>query len=123
MSVAWDTVWLWLDGVEDCYQTGVDHAASCSLPVAAPPNKTLTPRMLCVSTLCHLLCAICCVLSAVCFAGGYDHTVKLWDVRAGPQCSMSLDHGAPVEDVAFFPSGGLLVSAGGTSLCVWDLFR
>lgn len=54
-------------------------------------------------------------------SGGYDHTVKLWDVRAGPQCSMSLDHGAPVEDVAFFPSGGLLVSAGGTSLCVWDL--
>jgi WD40 repeat protein len=49
--------------------------------------------------------------------------VKLWDVRAGPQCSMSLDHGAPVEDVAFFPSGGLLVSAGGTSLCVWDLIR
>jgi U3 small nucleolar RNA-associated protein 15 len=49
--------------------------------------------------------------------------VKLWDVRSGPQCSMSLDHGAPVEDVAFFPSGGLLVSAGGTSLCVWDLLR
>jgi U3 small nucleolar RNA-associated protein 15 len=56
-------------------------------------------------------------------SGGYDHTVKLWDVRAGPQCAMSLDHGAPVEDVAFFPSGGLMVSAGGTSLCVWDLLR
>lgn len=49
--------------------------------------------------------------------------MKLWDVRAGPQCCMNLDHGAPVEDVAFFPSGGLLVSAGGTSLCVWDLIR
>jgi hypothetical protein len=36
---------------------------------------------------------------------------------------MSLDHGAPVEDVAFFPSGGLMVSAGGISLCVWDLLR
>jgi len=55
--------------------------------------------------------------------GGYDHIVKLWDVRAGPQATMSVDHGAPVEDVAFFPSGGLMVSAGGTSICVWDLLR
>jgi hypothetical protein len=60
-------------------------------------------------------------------AGGYDHAVKLWDVRAGGSsssgCSMSMDHGAPVEDAAFFPSGGLLVTAGGTSLCVWDVLR
>lgn len=56
------------------------------------------------------------------FAGGYDHTVKLWDVRSG-QAGMSFDHGSPVEDLAFFPSGGLLVTAGGTNLCVWDLLR
>lgn len=60
-------------------------------------------------------------------AGGYDHTVKLWDVRAGGGssggCSMSLDHGAPVEDLAFFPSGGLLATAGGTSVCIWDVLR
>lgn len=55
--------------------------------------------------------------------GGYDHTVKLWDVRSGPQAQLSCDHGAPVEDVAFFPSGGLMVSAGGNCLCVWDLLR
>jgi WD40 repeat protein len=36
--------------------------------------------------------------------GGYDHTVKLWDVRT-KACSLSLDHGAPVEDLAFFSSG------------------
>lgn len=53
-------------------------------------------------------------------SGGYDHTVKLWDVRSG-DATLSFDHGAPVEDLAFFPSGGLLVTAGGTSLCVWDL--
>eukprot|EP00879_Flechtneria_rotunda_P019276 GHRR01020243.1.p1 GENE.GHRR01020243.1~~GHRR01020243.1.p1 ORF type:complete len:421 (+),score=116.30 GHRR01020243.1:737-1999(+) len=53
-------------------------------------------------------------------SGGYDHTVKLWDVRSAG-CSMALDHGAPVEDLAFFPSGGLLVTAGGINLCVWDL--
>lgn len=34
---------------------------------------------------------------------------------------MTLEHGAPVEDVAFFPAGGLLVSAGGTAVVVWDL--
>jgi WD40 repeat protein len=55
-------------------------------------------------------------------AGGYDHTVKLWDVRSG-KSGMSFDHGAPVEDLTFFPSGGLLVTAGGTNLCIWDLLR
>ena len=34
---------------------------------------------------------------------------------------MTLEHGAPVEDAAFFPAGGLLVSAGGTAAVVWDL--
>lgn len=52
--------------------------------------------------------------------GSYDHAVKLWDVRSG-DCSMTLDHGAPVEDVVFLPSGTLAVSAGGNYLCVWDI--
>jgi len=41
--------------------------------------------------------------------GGYDHIVKLWDVRAGSQdsCTMSIEHGAPIEDLAFFSSGVL----------------
>lgn len=34
---------------------------------------------------------------------------------------MVLDHGAPVESLAFLGAGALLVSAGGTSLCVWDM--
>jgi U3 small nucleolar RNA-associated protein 15 len=39
--------------------------------------------------------------------GGYDHVVKLWDVRVKGKAGglMSMDHGAPVEDVAWFPSG------------------
>ncbi|GBF88130.1 hypothetical protein Rsub_00842 [Raphidocelis subcapitata] len=60
--------------------------------------------------------------------GSYDHTAKLWDVRAGGSrggggggAVMSLDHGAPVEDVAFFPSGGMAVTAGGNTLCIWDV--
>ncbi len=57
--------------------------------------------------------------------GSYDHTARLWDVRAdGRRCSMTLDHGAPIEDLAFFPGGGgLAVTAGGNYLCVWDLIR
>lgn len=39
--------------------------------------------------------------------GGYDHCVKLWDVRTGGREVRGMDHGAPVEDVAFFPSGEL----------------
>lgn len=59
--------------------------------------------------------------------GGYDHSAMLWDVRSagarrgGPV--MVLDHGAPVEGVAFFPSGALAVTAGGNTLCVWDVLR
>lgn len=53
-------------------------------------------------------------------SAGYDHICKLWDVRS-QECVMNLDHGAPIEDVKFFPSGGLAVTAGGTSLCVWDI--
>ena len=35
---------------------------------------------------------------------GYDHICKLWDVRS-QECIMNLDHGTPIEDVKFFPSG------------------
>lgn len=55
-------------------------------------------------------------------SGSYDHTVKLWDGRdGGKDASMTLDHGAPVEDVAWLPSGSLLVSVGGQDVCVWDM--
>jgi len=59
--------------------------------------------------------------------GGYDHICKLWDVRAGgaasgsDACMMQVDHGAPIEDCVFLPSGSLLVTAGGSHLCVWDI--
>jgi U3 small nucleolar RNA-associated protein 15 len=59
----------------------------------------------------------------------YDHTVKLWDLRATDNSAssasmasaMTLDHGAPVEDCFFMPGGGLLMSAGGNVVKVWDL--
>eukprot|EP00232_Nephroselmis_pyriformis_P007623 CAMPEP_0182882100 /NCGR_PEP_ID=MMETSP0034_2-20130328/17575_1 /TAXON_ID=156128 /ORGANISM="Nephroselmis pyriformis, Strain CCMP717" /LENGTH=333 /DNA_ID=CAMNT_0025015165 /DNA_START=280 /DNA_END=1277 /DNA_ORIENTATION=+ len=53
--------------------------------------------------------------------GSYDHTVRLWDLRMGKEV-MKMDHGShQVEDVRVFPSGGMLVSAAGNSLFVWDV--
>ena len=52
---------------------------------------------------------------------GYDHLLKLWDVRSKASSTMTLDHGFPIEDLAFFTSGSLLVTAGGNELCIWDL--
>jgi len=55
-------------------------------------------------------------------SGSYDHTVKLWDVRTSETIN-SFDHGAPVEDVLIYPTGSILVSAGGTQVKIWDLFK
>lgn len=51
----------------------------------------------------------------------YDHTVRLWDLRTDGPAVLELDHGAPVEDLVLFPSGGTCVSSGGHWVCVWDL--
>ena len=52
--------------------------------------------------------------------GSYDHSVKLWDVR-GPRCIMTLKHAAPVEHLVMLPGGGMLASASGATLTVWDI--
>lgn len=39
------------------------------------------------------------------------------------QCTMTLDHGAPVEATLFLPGGSLLATAGGTEIrCSTDAF-
>ncbi|CAL9128713.1 unnamed protein product [Musa acuminata var. zebrina] len=55
--------------------------------------------------------------------GSYDHTVKLWDVRVPPGSNLLLgfSHGDPVESVLFLPSGGLLATAGGNVVKIWDI--
>jgi U3 small nucleolar RNA-associated protein 15 len=53
-------------------------------------------------------------------SGSYDHTVKLWDTRSN-QCVTTIEHGAPVEDLLVFPGGGILVTAGGREVKIWDL--
>ncbi|XP_057460871.1 protein SLOW WALKER 1 [Actinidia eriantha] len=54
--------------------------------------------------------------------GSYDHTIRLWDVRVSSGGSMmEVNHGKPVEDVIFLPSGGLIATAGGDSVKIWDV--
>ncbi|XP_057426874.1 protein SLOW WALKER 1 [Lotus japonicus] len=56
--------------------------------------------------------------------GSYDHLVKLWDVRvrdSNSTAAMQVNHGAPVEDVIFLPSGGMFATAGGNSVKLWDM--
>lgn len=58
-------------------------------------------------------------------SGSYDGTVKLWDARMAENdgCAINMRHGAPVEDVLIFPTGGggVALSAGGPVLRAWDL--
>jgi len=53
--------------------------------------------------------------------GSYDSSVKLWDARTGKAPSLSFSHGASVESVLFLPSGGLLATAGGNMVKIWDV--
>ncbi|KAI3676491.1 hypothetical protein L1987_86101 [Smallanthus sonchifolius] len=59
---------------------------------------------------------------AMFITGSYDHTVRVWDVRVSKSGSMlTINHGAPVEDVIYLPSGGLIATAGGNSVKIWDV--
>ncbi|KAI9181719.1 hypothetical protein LWI28_017852 [Acer negundo] len=71
----------------------------------------------------YVRCGDCSPVNAEMFVtGSYDHTVKLWDVRVENSRSvMEVNHGKPIEDVMFLPSGGLLATAGGNSVKIWDL--
>ena len=63
------------------------------------------------------------VSSEVIATGSYDHSVKVWDVRVSNNSSIVLnfDHGDPVESVLFLPSGGLIATAGGNCVKIWDV--
>ncbi|KAL1528995.1 hypothetical protein AB1Y20_010316 [Prymnesium parvum] len=53
--------------------------------------------------------------------GSYDHTVVLWDVHAAGGGVMTLRHAAPVEAVVALPGGGLVATASGATLTLWDI--
>uniref|UniRef100_A0A8C5QQQ7 U3 small nucleolar RNA-associated protein 15 homolog n=1 Tax=Leptobrachium leishanense TaxID=445787 RepID=A0A8C5QQQ7_9ANUR len=54
--------------------------------------------------------------------GSYDHTIKVFDTRT-EKSVLTMNHEQPVESVLLYPSGGLLVSAGGRYVKVWDLLK
>lgn len=51
--------------------------------------------------------------------GSYDKSINLFDVRTQTSV-LKMDHGSPVENVLIHPTGGLLISAGGNFVKVWD---
>lgn len=52
-------------------------------------------------------------------SGGYDNMIKMYDIRASKEI-MSINHGSPLESLAFLPTGGIFISAGGNEIKVWD---
>lgn len=55
-------------------------------------------------------------------SGSYDHRVRVWDVRVSNASSvMELNHEKPVESVVYLPSGGLVATAGGNFVKIWDV--
>ncbi|XP_047943350.1 protein SLOW WALKER 1-like isoform X3 [Salvia hispanica] len=55
-------------------------------------------------------------------SGSYDHRVRVWDVRVSNSGSvLELNHEKPVESVIYLPSGGLIATAGGNFVKIWDV--
>ncbi|GMT01376.1 hypothetical protein PENTCL1PPCAC_23550, partial [Pristionchus entomophagus] len=55
--------------------------------------------------------------------GGYDHTVKVWDVRSPPEAgpSLSFDSSGPVEAALFLPREQLVAVAAGPTVRLYDI--
>lgn len=71
----------------------------------------------------YIRCGVTSKLNSDVFiTGSYDHTLKLFDARVDKSV-MTMDHGQPVESLLLYPSEGLLVSAGGRYVKVWDLLK
>ncbi|XP_061623530.1 U3 small nucleolar RNA-associated protein 15 homolog [Phyllopteryx taeniolatus] len=71
----------------------------------------------------YIRCGITSKLNRDLFiTGSYDHTLKLFDARVDKSV-MTMDHGQPVESLLLYPSEGLLISAGGRYVKVWDLLK
>lgn len=57
--------------------------------------------------------------SEIILSGSYDNTIKMYDIRTSKEV-MSVNHGSPLESLAFLPTGGIFISAGGNDIKVWD---
>ncbi|XP_070599246.1 U3 small nucleolar RNA-associated protein 15 homolog [Erythrolamprus reginae] len=71
----------------------------------------------------YIRCGCASKLNADLFVtGSYDHTVKVYDTRTDKSI-LRIEHGQPVESVNLFPSEGLLVTAGGRYIKIWDILK
>lgn len=71
----------------------------------------------------YIRCGVTSKLNGDLFiTGSYDHKIKVFDARMDKSV-LAMDHGQPVESLLLFPSEGLLVSAGGRYVKVWDLLK
>lgn len=59
--------------------------------------------------------------SNIVVSGGYDKKINFYDTRT-KKVAFSVNHGSAVESLLFLPSGGIFASAGGTEVCIWDIF-
>ncbi|XP_039003081.1 protein SLOW WALKER 1-like [Hibiscus syriacus] len=71
----------------------------------------------------YMRCGDCSSVSSDLFVtDSYDQTVKVWNVRVKNSRSiLEVNHGKPVEDMIYLPSGGLIATTGGNSVKIWDL--
>lgn len=53
-------------------------------------------------------------------SGSHDHTVKVWDTRS-QECLATMEHPAPIEDIVSLPGGGIILTAAGNEVKVWDV--
>lgn len=62
-------------------------------------------------------------ISHVILSGGYDGTVRLWDIRMpGHENEIkNMNHGESVDAVSFLKDGSVILSAGGPIIKIWDM--
>ncbi|EGT35450.1 hypothetical protein CAEBREN_13384 [Caenorhabditis brenneri] len=63
--------------------------------------------------------AVSSINDHIVLTGGYDHKVRLWDIRSKEK-TMELDCEYPVESVLFLPGEQLIATAAGPIVRIWD---
>lgn len=64
--------------------------------------------------------ALCPAAPEIVLSGSYDNSINMYDTRS-EKAVLSVNHGSPIESLIYLPSGGIFLSAGGTSIKIWDV--